>query len=144
MRDCAGVAVRFVRGTPPPGVVGSRSSSPSSEGTVLDTAESPTAAESPPTLSRTGLCRNRAEVVEVDAIPAELLLDERAFVVGVDVCRREQRSAQSKKVVDSSLNVAADPIRVSAAHQARAPHLADPPRTRAAGEISVHALLLSV
>jgi hypothetical protein len=111
---------------------------------VLDTAESPTAAESPPPLSRTGLCRNRAEVVEADAIPAELLLDERAFVVGVDVRRREQGSVESKKRLDSALNVAADLIGVLAAHQARTTHLADAPRTRATGVISVHALLLSV
>jgi hypothetical protein len=60
------------------------------------------------------------------------------------VRRREKRSAQSKKRLDSALNIAADPIGVSAAHQARTAHLAEPARTRAAGEISVHALLLSV
>jgi hypothetical protein len=38
-------------------------------------AESPTAAELAPPLSRTGLWRNGRDVVEVDAIPAELLLD---------------------------------------------------------------------
>jgi hypothetical protein len=83
-------------------------------------------------------------VVEVDAISAELLLDERTFVVGVDVRRREQRSAQSKKRFDSMLNVQAYSVGVSAAHQARTPHLADTTRTRATREISVHALLLSV
>jgi hypothetical protein len=92
----------------------------------------------------TAVWGNRREVVEVDAIPAELLLDERAFVVGVDVCRREKRSAQSKKRFDSMFNVQAYSVGFSAAHQARAAHLADPPRTRTTCEISVHALLLSV
>jgi hypothetical protein len=83
-------------------------------------------------------------VVEVEAIAAKLLLDERSFVAGVEMFRLEKRCAQSEKRLDSALNVAADPIRVSAAHQARTAHLADPPRTRATGEISIHALLLSV
>ena len=83
-------------------------------------------------------------VIEVEAIPTELLLDQRAFVVGVDVRRREKRSAQSKKRFDSAFNVAAYSVGVSAAHQARTPHLADASRTRATGEISVHTLLLSV
>jgi hypothetical protein len=82
--------------------------------------------------------------MEVEAVPAELLLDERAFVVGVDVRRREKRSVQSKKRFDSLFNVPAYLVGFSAAHQARAAHLADAARTRATGVISVHALLLSV
>jgi hypothetical protein len=77
--------------------------------------------------------------MEVDAVPAELLLDQGAFVAGVNVRRLEKCSAQSKKRLDSALNIAADPIRVSAAHQAPTPHLAEATPTRAAGEISVHA-----
>jgi hypothetical protein len=111
---------------------------------VLDTAESPTAAESKPPLWRTLFWENGREVIEVDAVPAEFLLDPSAFVAGVDVSRREKGSVQSKKRLDSALNVAADPIRVLAAHQARTPHLAEAACTRAAGEISVHAVLLSV
>jgi hypothetical protein len=41
-------------------------------------------------------------------------------------------------------NVQAYSVGFSAAHQARAVHLAEAPRTRATGEISIHALLLSV
>jgi hypothetical protein len=111
---------------------------------VLDTVESPTAAESTPLLSRTAILGSGREVVEVDAVPAKLLLDQRPFVVGVDVRGREKRSAQSKKLLDSAFNVAADPIRVSPAHHVRTPHLAEAARTRPAGELSVHALLLSV
>jgi len=60
------------------------------------------------------------------------------------VRRPEERSAQTKKLLDSAFNVAADSIGFPAAHQARAPHLAEAARTRAAGKISVHALLLSI
>jgi hypothetical protein len=116
--DCAGVAFRFVPTTPPAG--GRRQPLEFTQRrAVLDTAESPTAAESTPLLSRTAILGSGREVVEVDAVPAKLLLDQRPFVVGVDVRGREKRSAQSKKRLDSAFNVAADPIRVSAAHQAR-------------------------
>jgi hypothetical protein len=83
-------------------------------------------------------------VARVDAIPAKLLLDQSAFVVGVNVRRPEKRSVQSKKRFDSLFNVSADPVGFSAAHQARTPHLAEAARTRATGEISLHAPLLSV
>jgi hypothetical protein len=114
MRDSAGVAFRFVRRTPPARVSAAARVHPATRG------------------------------VEVDAIPAELLLDQRAFVVGIDVCRREKRSAQSKKRFDSMFNVQAYSVGFSAAHQARTTHLAEATRTRAAGEISVHVFLLSV
>lgn len=143
MRDSAGVAFRFVRRTPP-GVVSSRSSSPSNAGAVLDTAESPTAAESTPPLSRTPFWRNGREVMEVDAVAAELLLDPSAFVAGVNMRRLAKRRAQSKKRFDSMFNVQAYSVGFLAAHQAGIPHLAEAARTRAAGEISIHALLLSV
>ena len=74
MTTAAGVAV--VRQLAhPPVVSGSRSSSPRNRA-VLDTAESPTAAESTPLLPRTGVCGSTAVVVEVNAKPAELLLDQ--------------------------------------------------------------------
>jgi hypothetical protein len=107
---------------------------------VLDTAESPTAAESTPSPPRNGSGR----IARVDAIAAKLLLDKRAFVACVNVRRREKRSVQSKKRFDSLFNVSAYLVGFSAAHQARTAHLADAARTRATGVISVHALLLSV
>jgi hypothetical protein len=143
MRDWAGVAVRFVRGTPPAKVSAAARVHPA-RGSARYGGVTHGRRTSTFPLSHTAVCGNRREVVEVEAIPTELLLDQGAFVVGVDVRRREKRSVQSKKRFDSLFNVQAYSVGVSAAHQALAAHLADPPRTRATGEISVHALLLSV
>jgi hypothetical protein len=134
-----GSRFRFVRATPP-GLAAAARVHPASRA-VLDTAESPTAAESPPCPPRNG---SGGRIARVDAIPAKLLLDERAFVLGVDVPRHGEGVMEPKQWLDSGFDVAADPIGVSPAHLARTTHLADAPRTRATGEISVHALLLSV
>jgi hypothetical protein len=83
-------------------------------------------------------------VARVDAIAAEFVLKQRAFVLGVDVRRCDQGGVEAKKGFDSLFNVSAYSVGILTACQTRAAHLADAPRTRATGEISVHALLLSV
>jgi hypothetical protein len=81
MATASGSRFRFVRATPP-GLAAAARVHPASRA-VLDTAESPTAAESTPSSFCKGVCRGRA--VEFDAIPAELLLDQREFVACVNV-----------------------------------------------------------
>jgi hypothetical protein len=104
-------------------------------------AESPTAADASPWRNCPSFV---GRVARVDAIAVEFVIDQRAFVFGVDVRRCAQGGVEAKKGFDSLFNVSAYSVGILTACQTRAAHLADAPRTRATGEISVHALLLSV
>ena len=142
MRDSAGVASCSSVGTPPAGVAGSRSRSPKDGGSARYGEVTHGCRIN--AVCFTSGSRSCGRVVRVDAIAAEFVLNQRAFVLGVDVRRRDQRGVEAKKRFDSPFNVSTYSLGISTACQTRAAYLAEAPRTRATRETVVHRDLSSV